>query len=126
MISLLQREDTSKSFMTQTSKEKDWPVFIENPLVPLMNASKNLVESEGDRFRSSCSTAADILSDSSSTLLSLFEKSHQSLPEELVARAYPAPIEIMPNLETDIDYVELDQSEQVYQNQQTDRANSAN
>ena len=102
VITLLQREDASKSLMIETSNDKDWPVYLENPLVPSMNASKNLLESEGERFRTSCAQASKILSESSTTLVSLFENCRQSLPSDLAARAYPAPIEIMPNLETDI------------------------
>ena len=40
-------------------------------------------------------------------LLSLFDECRQSLPDDLIARAYPAPISIMPDLETDIDQDEL-------------------
>ncbi|CAF0957588.1 unnamed protein product [Rotaria sordida] len=120
VITLLERQNTSKSSLIQAGKDKEWPIYLENPLVPSMNASKNLVESEGERFRQTCSKASQILSQSSKNLLSLFEECRQSLPDDLVARAYPAPISIMPNLETDIDQEELStirdmQQEQVEQ-----------
>ena len=107
ILTLLKREDTLKSSFIQTPKDKDWPIYLENPLVPSMNASKNLVESEGERFRTTCAKASQILSQSSKTLLSLFEECRQSLPDDLIARAYPAPISIMPDLDTDIDQDEL-------------------
>ncbi|CAF0766092.1 unnamed protein product [Rotaria sp. Silwood1] len=107
IITLLERQNTSKSSLIQAGKEKEWPIYLENPLVPSMNASKNLVESEGKRFRETCSKASKILSQSSTNLLSLFEECRQPLPDDLIARAYPAPISIMPNLETDIDQEEL-------------------
>ncbi|CAM4747932.1 unnamed protein product [Rotaria magnacalcarata] len=72
-----------------------------------MNASKNLVESEAERFRQTCTKASQILSESSKNLISLFEECRQAIPDDLIARAYPAPISIMPNLETDIDQEEL-------------------
>lgn len=97
----------SKSSLIEAGKDKEWPIYVENPLVPCMNASKNLVESEGERFRQTCSKASQILSESSKNLLSLFEECRQALPDDLIARAYPAPIPIMPDLETDIDQEEL-------------------
>lgn len=36
-------------------------------------------------------------------LSSLFEECRQSVPSDLIARAYPAPIAIMPDLDTDLD-----------------------
>ena len=96
-----------KSSLNQTINDKDWPIFIENPLVPTMNASKNLVESEGERFRQTCLKASQILSDSNKNLVSLFDECRQNLPDDLIARAYPAPISIMPDLQTDIDQDEL-------------------
>jgi hypothetical protein len=93
--------------MIQTTKDKEWAIYLENPLVPSMNASKNLVESEGERFRQTCTKASEILSQSTKNLLSLFDECRQSLPDDLIARAYPAPISIMPDLETDIDQDEL-------------------
>ncbi|CAF4115640.1 unnamed protein product [Rotaria sp. Silwood2] len=107
VITLLERQNTLKSLLIQAGKDKEWPIYLENPLVPSMNASKNLVESEGERFRQTCSKASEILSQSSKNLLSLFEECRQSLPDDLIARAYPAPISIMPNLETDIDQEEI-------------------
>lgn len=107
IITLLERENTLKSSIIQPLKEKDWAVYLENPLVPSMNASKNLVESEGERFRQTCSKASKILSESTKNLLSLFEECRQSLPDDLIARAYPSPISIMPDLETDINQDEL-------------------
>lgn len=107
LITLLQRENQLKSSLNQTNKDKDWPIYIENPLVPTMNASKNLVESEGERFRATCLKASEILSDSNKNLVSLFDECHQSLPDDLIARAYPPPISIMPDLQTDIDQDEL-------------------
>ena len=107
IITLLERKNTSKSLFTQVTKDKEWPLYLENPLVPSMNASKNLVESEGERFRQTCSKASQVLSQSSKNLVSLFEECRQALPDDLVARAYPAPISIMPDLETDIDQDEL-------------------
>ena len=71
-----------------------------------MNASKNLVDSEGERFRATCAKASEILAQPSATLLSLFDQCRQSIPEDLIARAYPAPVAIMPDLETDIDHDE--------------------
>ena len=107
LVTLIDRKNWSKSSLIQAGKEKDWPVYVENPLVPSMNASKNLVESEGERFRQTCAKASQVLSDPSKTLLSLFEECRQTLPDDLIARAYPAPISIMPDLETDIDQEEL-------------------
>lgn len=107
IITLLDRENTLKSSIIQSTKEKDWEVYLENPLVPSMNASKNLVESEGERFRQTCSKASKILSESTTNLLSLFDECRQPLPDDLIARAYPSPISIMPDLETDIDQEEL-------------------
>ena len=72
-----------------------------------MNASKNLVESEGERFQQTCLKASQILSDSNKNLVSLFDECRQNLPDDLIARAYPAPISIMPDLQTDIDQDEL-------------------
>lgn len=88
-------------------KDKDWPIFVENPLVPSMNASKNLVESEGERFRETCRKATGILSDPTANLRLLFSECHQTLPIDLIAKAYPAPLPIMPDLETDIDQDEI-------------------
>ena len=107
IITLLGREDTSKSSMIQTIKDKEWAIYLENPLVPSMNASKNLVESEGERFRQTCAKASQILAEPSKNLLSLFDECRQTLPDDLIARAYPAPISIMPDLQTDIDEQEL-------------------
>ncbi|CAF4058314.1 unnamed protein product [Rotaria magnacalcarata] len=107
IITLLERQNISKSSLIQASKDKEWPIFVENPLVPSMNASKNLVESEAERFRQTCTKASQILSESSKNLISLFEECRQAIPDDLIARAYPAPISIMPNLETDIDQEEL-------------------
>ena len=107
IITLLERKNTSKPLFTQATKDKEWPLYLENPLMPSMNASKNLVESEGERFRQTCSKASQILSQSSKNLVSLFEECREALPDNLVARAYPAPISIMPDLETDIDQDEL-------------------
>ena len=107
MITLLKRESSSKSSLNSPVKDKEWPIFLENPLVPMMNASKNLVESEGERFRETCSKALTILCQSSTNLPSLFEECRQSLPVDLIAKAYPAPLAIMPDLQTDIDHEEL-------------------
>ncbi|CAF0757010.1 unnamed protein product [Didymodactylos carnosus] len=92
--------------------DREWPIFIENPLVPHMNASKNLVLSEGERFRQTCSKAYDILNsqDSNNTLLSLFEQCKQPLPDHLITKAYPSPLSIMPHLETDLDIGENQES----------------
>jgi hypothetical protein len=117
LITLLQRENTSKSSLIQPTKEKEWAIYIENPLVPSMNASKNLVESEGERFRQTCTKASQIFSQSSKTLLSLFDECRQSLPDDLIARAYPAPISIMPDLQTDIDHEELTTIHDIQQEQ---------
>ena len=107
LITLIDRKDSAKSSLFQAGKDKEWPIYIENPLVPSMNASKNLVESEGERFRQTCAKASQILSDPSKNLLSLFEECRQTLPDDLIARAYPAPISIMPDLQTDIDHEEF-------------------
>jgi len=107
LITLIKRDNQLKSSLNQTINDKDWPIFIENPLVPTMNASKNLVESEGERFRQTCLKASQILSDSNKNLVSLFDECRQNLPDDLIARAYPAPISIMPDLQTDIDQDEL-------------------
>ncbi|CAF3396714.1 unnamed protein product [Rotaria socialis] len=107
IITLLERQNMSKSSLIQAGKDKEWPIFVENPLVPSMNASKNLVESEAERFRQTCTKASQILSQSSKNLISLFEECRQAIPDDLIARAYPAPISIMPDLETDIDQEEL-------------------
>ncbi|CAF1222593.1 unnamed protein product [Adineta steineri] len=117
LITLLNRKNMSKSSLIQTGKDKDWPIYLENPLVPSMNASKNLVESEGERFRETCKKASEILSHSSKNLLSLFEECHQILPDDLIARAYPAPISIMPDLETDINQDELTTINDIQQDQ---------
>jgi hypothetical protein len=106
IVTLLNRETRLKSTFVQWTKDKDWPIFIENPLVPLMNASKNLVESEGDRFRATCTKANEVLSEPSASLQSLFEQCRQTVPDDLVGRAYPAPVDIMPDLDTDIDHGE--------------------
>jgi len=82
-----------------------------------MNASKNLVESEGERFRQTCTKASQILSQSSKNLLSLFEECRQPIPDDLIARAYPAPISIMPDLETDIEQDELTTINDIQQEQ---------
>ena len=103
LVTLLQRENSTKSSCIQSGKDKDWPIFLENPLVPSMNTSKNLAESEGERFRSTCAKASQVLSNSSTMLSSLFEECRQSVPSDLIARAYPAPIAIMPDLDTDLD-----------------------
>jgi len=78
---------------------------------------KNLVESEGERFRQTCTKASQILSQSTKNLLSLFDECRQSLPDDLIARAYPAPISIMPDLETDIDQDELTTINDIQQEQ---------
>ncbi len=117
LITLLERKNTSKSLLIQSGKDKDWPIYLENPLVPSMNASKNLVESEGERFRQTCTKASQILSQSSKNLLSLFEECRQTLPDDLIARAYPAPISIMPDLETDIEQDELPTINDIQQEQ---------
>ena len=107
IITLLGRENTLKSSMIHGIKDKEWAIYLENPLVPSMNASKNLVESEGERFRQTCAKASQILAEPSKNLLSLFDECRQTLPDDLIARAYPAPISIMPDLQTDIDEQEL-------------------
>ncbi len=117
IITLLERENTLKSFIIQPTKEKEWAIYLENPLVPTMNASKNLVESEGERFRQTCTRASQILSQSSKNLLSLFEECRQTLPDDLIARAYPSPISIMPDLETDINQDELTTINDIQQEQ---------
>ncbi len=113
----MDRQNTSKSSLIQSTKDKEWAIYVENPLVPSMNASKNLVESEGERFRQTCTKASQIFSESSKNLLSLFEECRQSLPDDLIARAYPAPISIMPDLETDIDQDELNNINDIQQEQ---------
>ncbi len=117
IITLLERENTLKSSIIQTTKEKEWAIYLENPLVPSMNASKNLVESEGERFRQTCMKGSQILSESTKNLLSLFDECRQSLPDDLIARAYPAPISIMPDLQTDIDHEELTTINDIQQEQ---------
>jgi len=117
IITLLERENTLKSFIIQPTKEKEWAIYLENPLVPSMNASKNLVESEGERFRETCNKASKILSEPTKNLLSLFDECRQSLPDDLIARAYPSPISIMPDLETDINQDELTTINDIQQEQ---------
>lgn len=118
IITLLERENTLKSSLIQTVKEKEWAIYLENPLVPSMNASKNLVQSEGERFRQTCTKASEILAQPTNNLLSLFNECRQSLPEDLIARAYPAPISIMPDLQTDIDEQELTTISDIHREQE--------